>query len=98
MYSMQLTAVPLNAKSHDDPMQFEYLSLGCVAFSRDGFPEACNLWKQSYFMGGRGGIASVLVLWRGGKGGGIKNHNHQAKQLFISILQIRRLYLKQVFI
>lgn len=49
MYSMQLTAVPLNAKSHDDPMQFEYLSLGCVAFSRDGLPEACDLWKQSYF-------------------------------------------------
>lgn len=69
MYSMQLTAVPLNAKSHDYPMQFEYLSLGCAGFGRDGFPEACNLWKQSYFVCGEKKITSVLVLWRGGEGG-----------------------------
>lgn len=95
MYSMQLTAVPLNANSHDYPMQFEYLFLGCVAFSRDGFPEACNLWKRSYFGGGNHISFSAVKRW---EGGGDKNHNHQAKQLFVSILQIRRLYLKQVFI
>lgn len=30
------------------PMQAEYNSLSCVGFGRDGFPEAYNLWKQSY--------------------------------------------------
>lgn len=69
MYSMQLTAVPLNAKSRDYPMQFEYLSLGCAGFGRDGFPEACNLWKQSYFVcGGKKNHISFSAVKRSGGG------------------------------